>query len=106
MKYVNLTSSLALTYRQCAKGDMGQQQELQVAESMDSMQIFSDASFGPVRERCRSVSGCVIEFAGCVVAWDSQAQPFVSQSTAEAEVISYNSACQTAWVSNYQAFVW
>ena len=96
MKYVNLTSSLALTYRQCATGDMGQQQELQVAKSMDTMQIFSDASFGPVHERCRSISGCVIEFAGCVVAWDSQAQPFVSQSTAEAEVISYNSACQTA----------
>ena len=96
MKYVNLTRSLALTYRQCARGDMGQQQELQVAKSMDTMQIFSDASFGPVHERCRSVSGCVIEFAGCVIAWDSQAQPFVSQSTAEAEVISYNSACQTA----------
>ena len=96
MKYVNLTRSLALTYRQCARGDMGQQQELQVAKSMDTMQIFSDASFGPVHERCRSVSGCVIEFAGCAIAWDSQAQPFVSQSTAEAEVISYNSACQTA----------
>ena len=40
MKYVNLTSSLALTYRQCATGDMGQQQELQVAKSMDTMQIL------------------------------------------------------------------
>ena len=42
--------------------------------------------------------GCldVVEFAGCVIAWDSQAQPFISQSTAEAEVISDNSACQTA----------
>ena len=96
LKYVKSTRSLALTYRQCVRGDMGPQQELQVAKSMDTLQIFSDASFGPVHERCRSVSGCVVEFAGCVVAWDSQAQPFVSQSTAEAEVISYNSACQTA----------
>ena len=28
------------------------------------------------------------------MAWDSQAQPFIAQSTAEAEVISYNSAYQ------------
>ena len=63
---------------------------------MDRLEVFSDASFGPVHERCRWASGCVVEFAGCVIAWDSQAQPFISQSTAEAEVISDNSACQTA----------
>ena len=40
------------------------------------------------------MSGCVVEFANGVVAWDSQAQPFISQSTAEAEVISYNQAFQ------------
>ena len=96
LKYVNTTKSLALTYRRCEPGDMGDQQELQVSKSMDSLQIFSDASYGPVHERCKSISGAVTSYAGCVVAWDSQAQPFVSQSTAEAEVISYNSASQMA----------
>ena len=37
-------------------------------------------------------SGCVEGFAGCAVALESQAQPFISQ----AEVISHNSTCQTA----------
>ena len=96
LKYVHTTKSLALTYRRCEPGDMGDQQELQVSKSMDSLQIFSDASYGPVHERCKSISGAVVSYAGCVVAWDSQAQPFVSQSTAEAEVISYNSASQMA----------
>ena len=96
LRYVNHTKQLALTYRRCKLGDMGTSNELQVAKSLDSLQVYSDASYGPVHERCKSISGTALEFANCLVAWDSQAQPFISQSTAEAEVISYNSACQIA----------
>ena len=96
MRYINGSLQMALTYRKCQDGDMGECDGLQAAKSMENLLVFSDASFGPVHERCKSVSGCVVEFAGCVVAWESQAQPFISHSTAEAEVISYNSACQTA----------
>ena len=85
---------LALVYVKCGEGNLGQHEELQVAKGVDTLQIFSDASFGPVNERGKSVSGCVVEHANGVVAWDSQAQPFISQSTAEAEVISYNLAYQ------------
>ena len=94
MKYVNYTRDSALVYVRCGKGDLGEHEELQVAKGLDTLQIFSDASFGPVQERGRSVSGCVVEHAGGILAWDSQAQPFISQSTAEAEVISYNLAYQ------------
>ena len=94
MKYVNYTRDLALVYVRCGEGDLGEHEELQVAKGLDTLQIFSDASFGPVQERGRSVSGCVVEHAGGILAWDSQAQPFISQSTAEAEVISYNLAYQ------------
>ena len=94
MKYVNYTRDLALVYVKCGEGNLGQHEELQVAKGVDALQIFSDASFGPVHERGKSVSGCVVEHANGVVAWDSQAQPFISQSTAEAEVISYNLAYQ------------
>ena len=93
MKYVNHTKSLSLVYKKCGEGNLGDQEELQVAKGLDTLQIFSDG-FGPVHERGKSVSGCLVEHANGVVAWDSQAQPFISQSTAEAEVISYNLAFQ------------
>ena len=94
MRYVNSTKDLALVYVKCGEGDLGDHEELQVAKGLDTLQIFSDASFGPVHERGRSVSGCLVEHANGIVAWDSQSQPFISQSTAEAEVISYNLAYQ------------
>ena len=94
MKYVNATKDMSLVYSKCGPGNLGENEELQVAKGLDTLQIFSDASFGPVHERCKSVSGCLVEHAGGVLAWDSQTQPFISQSTAEAEVISYNLAYQ------------
>jgi len=74
---------MALAYRRCQDGDLGFE-KLQAAQSMQNLEVFSDANFVPVRMR----EG----FAGCVVALESQAQPFISQ----AEVISHNSTCQTA----------
>ena len=94
LKYANATKDLGLEYSKCGPGNLGEKEELQVAKGLDTLQIFSDASFGPIHERCKSVSGCLVEHAGGVVAWDSQTQPFISQSTAEAEVISYNLAYQ------------
>ena len=94
LRYVNGTVDEALVYRPCKSGDMGEEDELQFPRSPNSLQIFSDASYGAVHERFKSVAGVAVERGRNLVAWDSQAQPFIAQSTAEAEVISYNSAYQ------------
>ena len=94
LKYVNATVEEALVYRPCKSGDMGEEDELQFLRSLNSWQIFSDASYGAVRERFKSVSGVAVERGRNFAACDSQAQPFIAQSTGEAEVISYNSAYQ------------
>ena len=94
LRYVNATVDEALVYRPCSEGDVGTEEELQFLRSPHRLQIFSDASYGAAHERYKSVSGAAIERGRNLVAWDSQAQPFIAQSTAEAEVISYNSAFQ------------
>ena len=94
LRYVNATVDEALVYRLCSEGDVGTEEELQFLRSPHRLQIFSDASYGAAHERFKSVSGVAIERGRNLIAWDSQAQPFIAQSTAEAEVISYNSAYQ------------
>lgn len=96
LRYLQATVELSMVYRPCKSGDMGKQDELQVPKSLNSLQVFADASYAPAHERFRSISGIAVEHAGCLLAWDAQAQPFITNSTAEAEVISYNSACQIA----------
>ena len=113
LKYVNQTYDLSLKYVKCAPGNLGDNEDLQIAKGLATFQIFSDASFGPLHERCKSISGCLVlvEHAGGIVAWDSQSQPFISQSTAEAEVISvsYNLAYQvgegvSSWLPTKQLY--
>ena len=63
-------------------------------EGLEEVRIFVDASFGPPHEQYRSVQGVAIEYGRSMVTWSSTRQPFVAQSTAEAELISYGEAHQ------------
>ena len=63
-------------------------------EENPEIQIFVDASFGPPHEQYRSVQGIAIEHQGNLISWSSTRQPFVAQSTAEVELLSYGEAHQ------------
>ena len=62
--------------------------------SVQGLEIYADASFSLPHERFKSVTGVAVEHAGNLLACESGAQPFISQSTAESEVIAYNTSFQ------------
>lgn len=90
---------MALAYRRCQDGDLGFE-KLQAAQSMQNLEVFSDANFVPVRMR----EG----FAGCVVALESQAQPYhrlrSSPTTQHAKQPNRPVVCLRSW--GFQAHVW
>ena len=49
----------------------------------------TDASFAPEHEQFRSVTGVVIHHGSNTLQWVSMRQPFVTQSTCEAELIAF-----------------
>ena len=53
------------------------------------MEAFADASFAPATENFKSVHGTVAMVPGCPVLWSSSRQPFITGSTAEAELVPY-----------------
>ena len=58
------------------------------------LEVMVDASFGPPHEGYRSVQGIIMTHAGNALMWASTRQPFITQSTAEAELLAYNEAFQ------------
>ena len=57
-----------------------------------SLQVFSDASFGPASGK--SHQGLVVSWGGAPIHWESSRQTLVALSTAEAELIAMVSAVQ------------
>eukprot|EP00435_Cladocopium_sp_Y103_P018479 s2475_g4.t1 len=68
--------------------DWGKRQQLKVKRHDRLLEVFSDIAFG-VGSRHRSLQGLIVYFAGSPVAWGASQQPFVTYSTAEAELVSY-----------------
>ena len=60
----------------------------------DVLEVMVDASFGPPHEGYRSVQGIMMTHGGTALMWASTRQPFITQSTAEAELLAYNEAFQ------------
>ena len=50
--------------------------------------MFADIAYG-TGSGYKSIQGLVICFGGSPIAWQSSSQPFVTHSTAEAELVSY-----------------
>lgn len=58
------------------------------------MHAYVDASFAPPHEGYKSVQGVLLAHGPNVVMWHSMRQPFITQSTAEAELLGYGEAHQ------------
>ena len=52
------------------------------------IEVFADIAYG-TGSGYKSIQGLVICFGGSPIAWQSSSQPFVTHSTAEAELVSY-----------------
>ena len=78
LRYLRASETRSLRYR---TGDGG--------EDLQPMVVSTDASFAPEHEQFRSVTGIIIHHRCNVLQWVSMRQPFVSQSTCEAELIAF-----------------
>ena len=70
--------------------------ELKFPKGLNHVEAYSDASYAPIGEQYKSAQGTIIAVAGCAVLWSSSRQPFVTGSTAEAELLSYMECHQQA----------
>ena len=86
LKYVNATSKEGLQYMKAS--GWGARDHLSVKRHDRLLEVFSDISYGTARDH-KSVQGILVYFAGSPVACETTKQPFVAQSTAEAELIGY-----------------
>eukprot|EP00435_Cladocopium_sp_Y103_P029229 s2739_g7.t1 len=83
LKYLRRTTNKTIKFNFC--GD---------ENKLKTLEVMVDASFGPPHEGYRSVQGIMMVHAANPLMWASTRQPFVTQSTAEAELLAYNEAYQ------------
>ena len=86
LKYVNATTEVGLQYTKAS--GWGARDHLSVKRHDRLLEVFSDISYGTAGDH-KSVQGILVYFAGSPIAWEATKQPFVAQSTAEAELIGY-----------------
>lgn len=82
MKYLNGTQEVGLEFH----GQVGQQRK--------ELVVAVDSSYAPPHEQYRSVQGMLFSHEGNPLMWSSTRQGFVTQSTAEAELMGYTEALQ------------
>ena len=82
LKFLNKSKEQALHFRKLQPG------------KEEEMSAWVDASFAPPHEGFRSVQGVALGHGGNIVMWHSMRQPFITASTAEAELIGYAEAHQ------------
>ena len=71
-------------------------EELKFPRSETDVEAYADASFAPAAEAYKSVRGTIATVAGCPILWSSARQPFITGSTAEAELVAYTEVFQQA----------
>jgi hypothetical protein len=71
-----------------ANGEWGARGQLKVRRHSKLLEVYADIAYAAGSNH-RSVQGLVICYAGVPVAWQCNQQPFVTHSTAEAELVSY-----------------
>jgi len=62
--------------------------------SLDELVIAVDTSYAPPHENYKSIQGTMITHGKNLLMWSSTRQPFIAQSTCEAELIGYNESIQ------------
>ena len=65
-------------------------------DEVNTLKVLVDTSFAPPREQYRSIQGVLLQHGQNVLLWSSSRQPFICQSTAEAELLAYNESVQGA----------
>ena len=66
----------------------GARDQLKIQRHEKLLEVFADIAYG-ASSSFRSIQGLVICFAGAPISWQSSTQPFITHSTAEAELVSY-----------------
>ena len=66
----------------------GKRDQLKIKRHEKSLEIYADIAYAASAGH-RSIQGLVVMFAGVPIGWQTCQQPFVTHSTAEAELVSY-----------------
>ena len=82
MRYLYGTTSWGLNYTKI--------------EEPEVLNVLVDASYAPPHEGYRSVQGAIYMHGNNILMWSSSRQSFITQSTAEAELLAYNESAQGA----------
>ena len=72
-------------------GEWGPRQQLMAKRHNYLMEVYSDVSYASA-PGWKSTSGVAVYVAGAIIAWMTTSQPFVTQSTAEAELVGLSEA--------------
>ena len=72
-------------------GEWGPRQQLLARRRNYLMEVYSDVSYASA-PGWKSTSGVAVYVAGAIIAWMTSSQPFVTQSTAEAELVGLSEA--------------
>ena len=86
LKYVASTMTLGLEYKRDPGPMLGEFQQLSLPRSSDTLELYSDASHAPAGGK--SMQTTIAAWRGSLVAWEATRQPFVTLSSAEAELVS------------------
>ena len=93
LRYLNGTIKAKLRY-QSLEDRPEEWSHLSMPWTEDQVEVYIDTSYAPPHEKYRSVQGIAIAHAGNLLAWESSRQSFVTQSTAESELVGYNEGFQ------------
>lgn len=94
MKYVNKTKHYVMEYLPEEAAKERNSRHLPEPRDWRKIEVYSDASFAPPHEGHRSIQGVAVEHCGNLLAWASTRRAFVTQSTAESELLGFNEAYQ------------
>ena len=92
-KWVKETGMQVLKY---LHGSMGWGLNYTRIDDPTVLNVLVDASYAPPHEGYRSVQGAIYMQGSNVLMWSSSRQGFITQSTAEAELLAYNESAQGA----------
>ena len=88
MKYVKGNPGIGLHYTAMVPDDWGAHGQLKVKRSDLLLEVFCDIAY-PAGTGHRFIQGIVVCLGGQPMCWQTNTQPFVTHSTAEAELASY-----------------
>ena len=96
LTYLKDTADWGINFRRASEHLLGEHEELKFPRGEADVEAYADASFAPAAEAYKSVHGTIVMVAGCPILWSSARQPFITGSTAEAELVAYTEVFQQA----------